>query len=110
MTTYKNPLDLANALNQKPTFDKDAIVSFLKQYGTSGEDDAYEQWAKARGKELKKTPLNPEFIGTSYHKQWYGPDRDYTYADQYLADDDWLKEVWDEIYEDIIDYKNNGGK
>lgn len=107
---YKNPLAQSEAISKVPPFDKAKMVSYFKNYGSGFTDDAYEEWAKARGKELKKTPLNPAFIGTDYHKQWYGADRDYTYKDQYLNDDEWLEESWpyyaDDITEEEKDFLN----
>lgn len=108
MPVYKTPLAQAEAISEVPPYDKKALVKFLKNYGSGFEDDAYEQWANKKGRELKKTPLNPAFIGTAYHKQWYGADRDYTYKDQYSNDDEWLEESWpyyaDYIYDQASDY------
>ena len=99
---YKTPLEQSKKWSV-PAFNKDALVSFLKQYGSGFTDDEYEEWAKKKGKELKSRPLNPEFLKTSFAKQWYG-DRTETYADQYLNDDEWLQEVWPDVAEDAIDY------
>lgn len=105
---YKTPLAQAQAISEVPPYSKDALVKFLKNYGSGFTDDAYEEWAKKKGRELKKTPLNKDFIGTDYHKQWYGADRDYTYKDQYINDDEWLEESWpyyaDDIYDQASDF------
>lgn len=108
MKVFKTPGQLVDAkpetTNQIPEFNKDALVRYLKNYGSGFDDDAYEQWATQKGKQLTKTPLNPEFVGTPYHKQWYGEGHDYTYAPQYLEDEDWLREVWNNAYQDALDY------
>lgn len=107
---YKSPIELVNkkmlTLEDVPEFNKDAIVKYLKNFGSGFVDDEYEEWAKKNGRELKKSQLNKDFIGTPYHKQWYGADRDYTYAPQYLEDEDWLKEKWQKDFEDILDYND----
>jgi len=104
MPTYKNPLDLANALNQKPEFNKEGTIEYLKQFASSETDDDYEKWAKGQGKTLKpKTPFDPGFAQSSYKKQYYG-DAEGSYSDQYLADEDYLKKVYNDIYDDIDDY------
>ena len=108
---YKNPIEQAEAISKVAPFNKEAIVSYLKNYGSGFDDDAYEEWATKKGKELKKTPLNKDFIGTDYHKQWYGEGHDYTYAPQYLEDEEWLQEVWPDIADDANEYyKLKGGK
>ena len=107
---YKSPIEQSKAW-QMPPYNKDALVSYLKQYGSGFTDDEYEEWAKAKGRELKKTPLNKDFIGTDYHKQYYGEGHDYTYAPQYLEDEEWLQEVWPTFSEDAQDYyETKGGK
>ena len=99
---FKNPLAQSQAW-QVPKYNKAALVAYLKNYGSGFTDDEYEKWAKAKGKELKATPLNPEFLKTSFAKQWYG-DKTTTYADQYLNDDEWLKESWPAYAEDANEY------
>ena len=101
--TYKNPLAQADAISKIPEFNKEAIVRYLKNYGSGFDDDNYEAWAKQKGKPLQGKPLNPEFLKTSFAKQWYG-DRTETYADQYLNDDEWLQEVWPDVAEDALEY------
>lgn len=104
---FKNPVDLANDINKVPAFNKQALVRYLKNYGSGFDDDNYEEWATKKGKKLNKTPLNPNFIGTSFHKQWYGDGHDYTYAPQYLEDDEWLQEVWKDVYDEALEYNRN---
>lgn len=107
--TFKNPLAQSQDLQKVPPYNKEKLVAHLKNYGSGFTDDAYEDWAKAKGRELKKTPLNKDFIGTDYHKQYYGADKNYTYKDQYLNDDEWLQESWpyyaDEILQEEEDLK-----
>lgn len=102
---YKNPLAQAEAI-ATPPYNKAALVKYFENYGSGFTDDAYEEWAKKKGKELKKTPLNKDFIGTDYHKQYYGADRDYTYRDQYSNDDEWLEESWPYYANDIYEEAN----
>lgn len=104
--TFKSPLDAANAM-ETPPYDKGALVKYFENYGSGFTDDAYEEWAKKKGKPLQGKPLNPEFLKTDFAKQWYG-DRTETYKDQYSNDDEWLEESWpyyaDDIYETANEY------
>jgi len=100
---FKNPLAQSEAISKTPTFNKAALVAYLKNYGSGFTDDAYEEWAKKKGKQLQGKPLNPEFLKTDFAKQWYG-DRTETYADQYLNDDEWLQEMWPDVAEDALEY------
>lgn len=109
MRNFKNPIAAGNSMI-KPEYNKEAIVAYLKNFGDSQTDDAYEEWAKSKGKQINREPLNPNFIGTSYHKQFYGPDRKYTYSNQYLSDEDWLKEIWNDVAEDATEYYGTLGK
>lgn len=106
MPIYKDPRELSQKIWSVPKYNKDAIVSYLKQYGTGETDDIYKEWALKKGRQLKPTKLNPEFLKTDFARQTYG-DATETYADQYLNDDEWLQERWPEIAEDALDYYNN---
>ena len=99
---FKSPLAQSQAW-QVPKYNKAALVAYLKNYGSGFTDDAYEEWAKKKGKPLQSKPLNKDFIGTPYHRQYYG-DKTTTYADQYLNDDEWLQEAWPSYSEDATDY------
>lgn len=100
---YKSPLDLPNI--QIPPYNKEAAVKYWKNYGDGFTDDAYESWAKERGKQLKpRTPLNPEFAKTQLARQsWFDPEHDGTYKDQYLADDEWLEETWNDLFAEMLE-------
>ena len=103
---YKDPRELAQNLNNIPPYNKEATVKYWTQFGDGFTDDAYESWAKEKGKQLKpRTPLNPEFAKTQLARQtWQNPEKDGTYKDQYLADDEWLQESWNELFDEILEY------
>ena len=106
---FKNPDQLVKGWSPaKPSeYDREATINYLKQFGDGFTDDAYEEWAKKKGKTLApRTPLNPDFAESSYAKQNYGNVG--TYRDQYLNDDEWLENFWDTDWSDILEYKNNG--
>ena len=104
---FKNPGAQAEALVNVPPFNREVMVKHFQNYGDGFTDDAYEEWAKKKGKALKGKPLNPEFLKTDFARQWYG-DRTETFKDQYINDDEWLEESWpyyaDEIYGDANVY------
>lgn len=102
---FKNPAAQAESL-KIPAFNKDAIVAYLKQYGTGFTDDNYKAWATKKGKKVVGKPLDPAFLKTDFGRQNYGDAKE-TYADQYLNDDEWLQEAWNELYEDAQDYYDN---
>lgn len=88
-----------------PPFDKEAIKTYYKQFGDGFTDDAYELWAEQKGKKLgPKTPFDKGFAETDYKKQHYGG-ADGTYADQYLNDEEFLREAWETIYPDVQEYQ-----
>lgn len=105
-SVYKTPLAQAEAISKVPQYSKDALVKYLKNFGSGFDDDAYEEWANKKGKPLQGKPLNPEFLKTDFAKQWYG-DRTETYKDQYLNDDEWLQEMWPDVAEDALEYYNS---
>ena len=101
---FKEVDPIVESLSKAPAFDKEKTQAYLKQYGTGMTDDAYVDFAKRKGKTLQPPkPLNPEFLKTDYAKQNYG-DAKTTYSDQYLNDDDFLTEFWNDLWEDILDY------
>lgn len=89
MAQYKDPRQLAKAIQTIPEFDLEKTRNFWAQYGDFVTDDAYADWALKNGKKL-----GPKSKDTS----------GYNYQDQYLADEDWLRSTWDENYEDILRY------
>lgn len=92
---FKSPLAQSIALKgQKdgaPDFDKDVLIDYLTQYGDFVTDDAYEEWALKKGKQLGKKQRDA--LGETRY-----PD--------YINDEDWLKESWNEIYPEAIEYSN----
>ena len=91
-------------IEKVPEFDIDAIRRYYKQYGDGFTDDAYEEWANKKGKKLApKRPFNEEFAKTDFKKQYYG-DSEGTYQDQYLNDEDFLRESWEVEYPYIKEF------
>ena len=88
---YKNPLAQSEAISKVPPFDKDALIDFFTQYGDFMTDEGYEAWAKEKGKTLG--PIGHDALGETRY-----PD--------YINDEDYLKDAWNEVYEDAIEYKN----
>ena len=98
----KRPDTIIQRLGTVPPFNKEKVVKYLKQFGDGFTNDDYVEWAKRVGKTLQPPkPLNPEFAETSFAKQHYG--EPVSYADQYLNDDDYLKEYWNDAYEAILE-------
>lgn len=102
---YKNPLAQAEAISKVPPYDKEKTIAFYNEYGDFMTDEGYEAWAKQKGKTLgPKTPTKGYNPNSAYWTQHHNPT---TYKDQYLADDEWLQEAWNELHDEILEYAEN---
>lgn len=75
---YKSPLEQAESLKQPNPYDKARVLNFLENYGDHVTDDAYLDFAKARG-------ITPG-----------APDQKRGYYNEYITNEDFLKHVNDE--------------
>lgn len=95
MAIYKSPLQQSIALKAAkegvPEFDLDAIRDYFTQYGDFMTDDAYEEWALKRGKQLG--PKQKDALGTTRF-----PD--------YINDEEYLQDAWNEIYPEVLEYQD----
>jgi hypothetical protein len=93
---YKSPLQQSIALKGQrdgvPEFNKEVLIDYLTQYGDFVTDDAYEEWALKKGKQLG--PKKHDALGET------------RYGD-YINDEDWLKETWNELYPEAIEYSDH---
>ena len=99
---YKNPLAQSEAISKVPPYNKAALVSYLDNFGDFVTDEGYEAWAKQKGKTLgPKTPTKGYNPNSAYWTQHHEPT---TYKDQYLADDEYLQEAWQELGNDATEW------
>jgi len=100
---YKSPLELANAIQSVPPYSKEKTIAYLEQFGDHVTDEAYEDWAKKQNKKIgPREPIttNPEVLNTSYFREHQNPEG--SYRNQYLKDDFFLKDFWENNYDAIL--------
>lgn len=96
MPIYKSPLEQSIALKGAkegvPDFDLNAIKDYLTQYGDFVTDDSYREWALKKGKQIGQPSKNA--LGN-------------TLFDQYINDEEYLRDAWNELYPEAIEYQDH---